>query len=286
MVAESAVLSNTSAQSAALAAGRADTASAATQGNPRGGTLLESLMPKMKGFADGMNRFAEDSVSGVATLSERFLLRVAKGVETGKEMTEATQKGMHDFGKSVEEKVDFKQWELGTKERFPVTLAAVEENGDWVEKLAPLTAVGLVAEAGTQGASVSAPASERALDAEGQPDSEHAPAEDASDAKTPVATSTAACDVTSDLVIEPQKDVVADVDVASVIVDVVNVITATENEEHDCEEGAKAEADAVEAAKLDTDSVDEPPAKCQENSNVSQPTVVVQESDSPNEEAH
>lgn len=132
MVADGAALSNTSSQAAALAAGR----------EAREPTFLE----KMKGIADGVNRMAEDAVAGTASLSERFLRRVAPASESVKDLTEASQKGMQDFGKRVEEQGDFKQWEVGTKERFPETLASVAANGEWVETVAPLTAVGLIAE--------------------------------------------------------------------------------------------------------------------------------------------
>lgn len=286
MVADSAALSNTSAQSASLAAGRADASSETTESIPRGATLLGSFLPKMKGFADGINRFAEDSVTGVASLSERFLRKVATGVEIGKDATEATQKGMQDFGKRVEEKADFKQWEAGTIERFPNALSSVQENGAWVQQLAPLTAVGLVAEAEVQAVPDSAPAPEHASAAEAQPVVEieigDTQVQEAIDVTTPEVIVADASDVIVDMVAGSKKEEVvsADADVASVAADVV---AAPETPESDrAVEGTDVAAAAVEAAEPPADSGEESPTKCVDGSSAPLTSTAAQKTDSEN----
>merc|ERR1740121_3394866 len=95
-----------------------------------------------------MNKMAENSVAGLGSFTERMLNRITPGMAaTAKDITENSRKGMEAFGERFEEKHEFKQWEEGTKERFPETMQSMQETGEFVENMAPLTATGLVAEA-------------------------------------------------------------------------------------------------------------------------------------------
>eukprot|EP00931_Biecheleriopsis_adriatica_P063961 TRINITY_DN3883_c0_g1_i1.p1 TRINITY_DN3883_c0_g1~~TRINITY_DN3883_c0_g1_i1.p1 ORF type:complete len:317 (-),score=82.79 TRINITY_DN3883_c0_g1_i1:24-974(-) len=134
-------LRNTSAQAAALAAGYPGAASA----EPR---LLDSVLLKAKGYAENVNSLAEDSVKAMSSLTDRMMHRVSPAMESAKgsakEWTEVFNENIEKFGRRFEEAADLKQWEKGTKKRFPETLAAIEKTRDKVENFAPLTAMGLI----------------------------------------------------------------------------------------------------------------------------------------------
>jgi len=150
------MLQNTSSEAFALAAGQgtsaandqSETGSQATAQSKR--SSLSHAEERIESVVAGVNRLSEKSVAGMASLSEKFVAHMQALTKTGQGISEQTVKTVQRLGSRIEEAAQFQQWEQGTKERFPETLASMERNVDAIEKAAPLTALGLVQETETE----------------------------------------------------------------------------------------------------------------------------------------